>query len=52
MCWERGQRSEAREATTLLFAKWRPHQKFIQNERVENYDSDKGARKNPRKTAK
>ena len=47
-----GQTSEAREATTLLSTKRRPHQKSIQNEKAENYHSDKGSRKNPRKTAK
>ena len=41
--------SEAREATTQLSAKRRPHQKSIQNEKAENYDSDKGARKSPEK---
>ena len=32
-----------------MSAKRRPHQKSIQNEKAENYDSDKGTRKNPEK---
>ena len=41
-----GETSETREA--ILSAKRIPHQKYIQNEKAENYDSDdsdKGARK-------
>ena len=45
-----GQTSEAREAY-LLSAKRRPYEKAIENEKAENYDSDKVARKNPRKMA-
>lgn len=41
--------SEAREATTLLSAKKKPHQKPLQNKKAENYNSDKGARKNSEK---
>ena len=47
-----GQTSEARKATTLLSAKRSPHQKSIQNEKAENYDSDMGTRKKLRKTPK
>ena len=40
-----GQTSEAREATTLLSAKRRPYKNTIQNEKAEDYDSNKGTRK-------
>ena len=33
----------------LLSAKRRPHQKSTQNEKTENYDSDKGTKKSPEK---
>ena len=47
-----GQTSEAREATTLLSAKKETIPNIYKNEKAEHYDSDKGARKTPRKTAK
>ena len=47
-----GQTPEAREAATLLSAKRRSYQKPIQNEKAENYNSDKAARKTSRKTTK
>ena len=32
-----------------MSAKRRPHQKYKQNEKAENYDSDYGTREDPRK---
>ena len=44
-----GQTAEAWEATTLQSTKRRPEPKSTQNEKAENYDSNKGTRKNPEK---
>ena len=40
---------QKQERLQLLSAKREPHQKSIQNEKAEKYDSDKGGRKKPRK---
>ena len=48
----RGQTPEVREATTLLSVKKVTRPKTYKNEKTENYNSDEGERKNPRKTAK